>query len=552
MVVANILDPVHDTLDPTVWDAVTEFHPVLKAQHQEWILSTIHDVLKQHGYGDMDKWLEVYLTGSLTTFQYSDESDADVSLFVNTDVFPEWSRAEMIGVMVSHFDGTILPGTTHPMQGYVVAKGIRPDDLYRPGLRSGYEILHNRWVVPPEQDRSHDVAREQNADYQYALEQADKMERLLRYEPDKAVRFWHQIHSRRMADHKAGKGDYSQSNIIYKFLSNRGLFPKLEEASGEHIAKVARLMPHPEKIDMARQRLNIEKPVRFMPTYKGVRGGYAGISRDPQTGEDSHLIYFDPRQSDGPKNWSIWHELAHAAQHERGDEFAPTNGISDEEYWQLPKEQEAEQIADQHADLNLWTKTASDKPRVLYNRFRPEMTHPPAQGGVDTLPFIYDPNDDIVHLGPPNSYHWELISRTPELRVQYPMDKAYHQFSALAVKHHLHGRLELPAKRTDFMGVTSDNMHHREAVNSALGATSKPEPDWGSAFSSTNEGLYVGQEAQFASHQTSAQGRGVRGAHRQEETLDGLPGNLRFVPQAGEIGEDDNRPHPAPLAGWAT
>lgn len=251
VVIANILDPVHDTLDPTVWDAVHEHTPILKPQHKSWIIDTIHDVLKQHGYGDMDKWLEVYLTGSLTTYQYSEDSDVDVSLFVNTDVFPEWSRAEMIGVMVSHFDGTPLPGTTHPMQGYVVAKGIRPEDLYKPGLRSGYEIQHNRWVVPPEHDRSHDVQQEQNADYQYALEQADKMERLLRYEPNKAIQFWHQIHMRRMSDQKAGKGDFSQSNIIYKFLNNRGLFPQIEQVSGEHIAKTAAPIfnPLPRNLD---------------------------------------------------------------------------------------------------------------------------------------------------------------------------------------------------------------------------------------------------------------------------------------------------------------
>lgn len=244
-VVANILDPVQDTLDPTVWDAVNESNPVLKSQHKDWIVTTILDTLKSHGYGDMDKWLDLYLTGSLTTFQYSDDSDCDVSLFVNTDVFPEWSRAEMIGVMVSNIDGVTLPGTTHPMQCYVVARGIRPEQLYRPGLRSGYDIQNDRWVVPPEKDRSHDVQREQYTDYQYALEQADKMERLLRYEPHKAVQFWHQIHMRRQADQKAGKGDYAQSNIIYKFLANRGLFPQLSEVSGEYIAKMADWTPDP-------------------------------------------------------------------------------------------------------------------------------------------------------------------------------------------------------------------------------------------------------------------------------------------------------------------
>jgi hypothetical protein len=249
MVTANILDPVHDTLDPTVFDAVHEHFPVLKPQHKAWVLDQIMEVLKRHGYGDMEKWLGVYLTGSLTTFQYSDDSDFDVSLFVNTDVFPEWSRAEMIGVMVSDLDGQLLPGTTHPMQCFVVAKGIRPQDLYKPGLRSGYLIEQDRWVVPPERDRVHDVQREMHADYQYALQQADKMERLLRYEPHKAVQFWHQIHSRRQADHKAGKGDYSQSNIIYKFLSNRGLFPQIAEVSGEYIASFTEPNPLPRSLD---------------------------------------------------------------------------------------------------------------------------------------------------------------------------------------------------------------------------------------------------------------------------------------------------------------
>jgi hypothetical protein len=74
------------------------------------------------------------------------------------------------------------------------------------------------------------------------------MERLLRYEPDKAVMLWHQIHQRRRRDQMAGKGDYSESNIVYKFLANRGLFPAISEASGEYIAKQAK----PEASDGAK------------------------------------------------------------------------------------------------------------------------------------------------------------------------------------------------------------------------------------------------------------------------------------------------------------
>jgi death-on-curing protein len=233
---ANILDPVHPELDNRVWDNPGDPEPHLKTEHRTWIWHTVFSVLADHGYDGMDNWLSLVLTGSLTTYQYSEESDCDVSLFVDTKVFPEWSRAEIIGVMISAMDGKRLPGTPHPMQCFVVSKTLTKDDLYKPGLRSGYDINLDQWIVPPDKGRVHDVEREMNEAYTTALEAADKMEMLLRYEPDKAKLYWHQIHKRRQRDQQAGKGDYAPSNITYKMLNNRGLFPQIAEATGEYIA----------------------------------------------------------------------------------------------------------------------------------------------------------------------------------------------------------------------------------------------------------------------------------------------------------------------------
>lgn len=234
--VANILDSVHDTLDPRVWEDPASLAPKLRKEHVDYIHETIYTALDQHGYDGMEKWLSLVLTGSLTTYQYSDESDCDISLFVDTAHFPEWSRAEMIGVMISNCDGKKLPGTPFPLQDFVVPAGITREDLYKPGLRSGYDLATGTWVVPPDRKRVHDVESEMNESYTIALENADKMDKLLRYEPEKAIQFWHQIHKRRQRDQKAGRGDYAPSNVTYKMLSNRGLFPRLEEASGEYIA----------------------------------------------------------------------------------------------------------------------------------------------------------------------------------------------------------------------------------------------------------------------------------------------------------------------------
>lgn len=234
---ANILDPIHDKLDSTVFDDPEDPTPVLKTKHDKWITNIINRVLLEAGYDGMDKWLTLIFTGSLTTYQYSADSDVDVSVFVDAEQFPEWSRAEMIGVMVEHIDGTKLPGTTHPMQCFVVPPDVSPDDLYKPGLRSGYNITEDYWIVPPEKERVHDVEAEMNSAYVHALLAADKMEALLAHEPERAVKFWHQIHRRRQRDQRAGKGDYSDSNIVYKMLANRDLFPKISEVSGEYIAK---------------------------------------------------------------------------------------------------------------------------------------------------------------------------------------------------------------------------------------------------------------------------------------------------------------------------
>ena len=229
----NILDPISMYLDPTVWDDPDSPQPKLKEDHRLWIHYFIVNALDSQGYTRSDQWLSLVLTGSLTTYQYSTDSDCDISLFIDTEALPDWSRAEMIGIMMEMCDGVLLPGTSHPLQCYVVDPEFSKDDLYKPGLRSGYDITENRWIVAPEKNRSHDVKQEMNAIYVTALEGADKMEKLLKYEPYKAVMYYKQIHRRRKADMEAGKGDYSTSNIIYKMLDSRGLLKQIHDLSEE-------------------------------------------------------------------------------------------------------------------------------------------------------------------------------------------------------------------------------------------------------------------------------------------------------------------------------
>jgi hypothetical protein len=349
----NILDEVHDTLDPTVFDDPGSPRPELKPQHRDWIVSTIHSVFGDNGYDNSAEWLDLVLTGSLTTYQYSEDSDVDVSLFVNAAVFPEWSRAELIGIVVENIDGNHLPGTSHPMQCFVVPQGITKEHLYAPGMRSGYDILTGRWLVPPEHSRSHNVPTEYNAQYVYAMEQADKMEALLNHEPEKAKLLWHQIHARRRRDMAKGKGDYALSNIVYKYLANQGLLPEIADLTGEYIAKQAKLTPWEldhDAVEQARQHLGLQMPVNVNLVKGETAGQYNGVA------DGAHQVNLVSWLRPESASKQLWHELAHAKQLERDPdswfkqlaEYKKTYALGHDAYVNHPWEQEARTVGDQH------------------------------------------------------------------------------------------------------------------------------------------------------------------------------------------------------------
>lgn len=501
-IVANILDPIHDELAPEVWDDPSSPKPKLKGQHRKWIQSKIVQVLENNGYTHVQDWLSLVLTGSLTTYQYDKGSDCDVSLFVDAEVFPEWSRAEMIGLMISNVDGEKLPGTPFPMQCFVVPPDVKREDLYKPGLRSGYDLEKDQWVVPPERERAYDVQSQMPGFYAYALEQADKMASLLRYEPEKAKLLWHQIHERRRKDQKAGKGDYAQSNIVYKFLANRGLFPEISELTGEYIASrrdnAPRFMPidpdhighrvDPRAIEAAARHMGIKSPVEVRQV-GGVSGGYHGPN-DRGIHQVSVVGWLKPESA----SKQIWHELAHAKQYEEGERFGIGYHDAYEQGHDQYKSHPTEVEADQWAERNPFplalppARTASDQDpdsaKLIYKKFQPNVDHGKGPAGPE-LPWIYVPEHDTVYLGPPNSYHWDLISSSKALKDLYDNPDAYWSQAPGFTEQgqgHIHGRMTWPDKDLHFIGgLTQAQQPFIPRIVKALDAKppSQPsDPEW--------------------------------------------------------------------------
>lgn len=234
---ANILDPIQDSLDPAVFNHADDIAPQVKPKIAEWVKKRIYKTMMDAGWPDPSKYLSLILTGSLTTYQWSEESDFDISLWVDVDHFPEYVRADLVALMIEKCDGIIVPGTTHPLQDFVVdSKRFKKTDLYKPGLRSAFDLDKMEWIVLPERDREIDVSKRWPEHLRYAQGVVDKLKLMMRYDYGATKVYWDMLHEQRRRDQQAGKGDYALSNIVYKMIANDGLFPELAEITGEYLA----------------------------------------------------------------------------------------------------------------------------------------------------------------------------------------------------------------------------------------------------------------------------------------------------------------------------
>lgn len=234
---ANILDTIKDELDPTVFNHPEAIDPDVKPKIVEWVKNKVYKTMTDAGWPDPSKYLRLVLTGSLTTYQYGEESDFDISLWIDVEKLPEYVRADLIALMIEKCDGTIVPGTTHVLQDFVVdVNRYTFEDLYKPGLRSAYDLDNGKWIVLPEKTRSVDVYKAYPAIINYAKMVEDKVRMMLRYDKAALKVYWDFLHHRRFLDQRAGKGDYTESNIVYKWLANQGLFGPISEATGEYLA----------------------------------------------------------------------------------------------------------------------------------------------------------------------------------------------------------------------------------------------------------------------------------------------------------------------------
>jgi 2'-5' RNA ligase len=237
---SNIFDPISPALDQRVFDGQKP-----KRMVAQFISRKFYEAMDEFLIDNSQQYFDLLITGSLTTYQYSDTSDCDISVFPHYDDLqmdldendPQDVRRELVRVVTHHLDGTILPGSQHPLQFFVIPPDQTINDYIRPGMRSGWSFNTQGWIVPPEKDRVHDISSEMPELYHRAQMMADKMKTLLDSgDIPGAQEMFAQIHKKRNMDENSGLGDFSEGNIMYKFLLHEGLFKRLREEAGVHIA----------------------------------------------------------------------------------------------------------------------------------------------------------------------------------------------------------------------------------------------------------------------------------------------------------------------------
>ena len=246
---SNIFDPVQTELDQTVFDGIEP-----KQKHVRFVKRLYYRALAKELGLDGEQWADLYLTGSLTTYQWGETSDADHSVFPNYELIynelgldPDETRKRFYSLSVEHLDGTFLPGTTHPLQFFVVPYGRPLEEYFRPGLRSAWNYKTEEWVVPPEKERAKDIATQLPGLYWRTQLMVNKMNDLIDHDPDRARQLWAQVHKKRQLDQQAGFGDFSEGNIVYKGLLHAGVFDRLRNELGiKIVTKTAVIDPEDE------------------------------------------------------------------------------------------------------------------------------------------------------------------------------------------------------------------------------------------------------------------------------------------------------------------
>lgn len=151
--IASILDYPKPGLDPSIWEVSGEMNSTVRQR----ILDKLKGFLATQGISDMDSIIDkIYIIGSLTSYQYTSQSDLDIHVHLDLDGLIEYLGLSDAETAVEIADKSwrrqlnideaeMVPGTNHPMEFYFEMPG-HTTSLPNDGI---YHLEVERWEKDP-------------------------------------------------------------------------------------------------------------------------------------------------------------------------------------------------------------------------------------------------------------------------------------------------------------------------------------------------------------------------------------------------------------------
>ena len=152
---ASAIDYPQQTLPPELFNLDSPGHmPLLRDKIRDATITTLTDAFEEKGFKRPFRWITgLYLSGSSAAFNYQDDSDFDVDILYDPDLFSEYYPSitgsdekiliEYLQTIVNEKNNKPVAGSS-PSYSYMF---LRPGDM--PAGDGVYNILNNSWVKEP-------------------------------------------------------------------------------------------------------------------------------------------------------------------------------------------------------------------------------------------------------------------------------------------------------------------------------------------------------------------------------------------------------------------
>lgn len=223
----------HDELNPKLWDGL-ELKPEVKEK-----LNEIAEAFKEHLDIPEDAILDIRITGSSASYNYTEYSDLDLHLIIDYEKVHEdcplvegylWSYK-------SQFNAN------HDISIYDVPVELYAEDSKQEAISNGvYSLMEDRWLKEPKKIPPTDNDEDVQAKYQELKDAIDKCD-----DSEVANELLDKIYTMRKSG-LAEVGEFSTENMAFKLLRNDGSIDKLKKLKKEKVDKQLSLESYNEEM----------------------------------------------------------------------------------------------------------------------------------------------------------------------------------------------------------------------------------------------------------------------------------------------------------------